>query len=62
MGKRRQNKESESKRKRLKQQQDAQLSTGLFSNNNEPEEIEKRNWDNEEQDYELKPRSQRNDN
>lgn len=62
MGKRRQNKESESKRKRLKQQQDAQLSTGLFSNNNEPEEIEKRNWDNEEQDYELKPRSQKNDN
>ena len=57
MGKRKQNKEVESKRKKAKQQQDAQLSTGLFSSNHDsPENEEIRDWDNEEQDYELKPK------
>lgn len=62
MGKRKQNKEVESKRKKAKQQQDAQLSTGLFSSNHDsPENEEIRDWDNEEQDYELKPRNRKND-
>lgn len=62
MGKRKQNKEVESKRKKVKQQQDAQLSTGLFSSNHDsPENDEIRDWDNEEQDYELKPRNRKND-
>lgn len=62
MGKRKQNKEVESKRKKVKQQQDAQLSTGLFSSSHDsPENDEIRDWDNEEQDYELKPRNTKND-
>lgn len=45
------------RRKKLKSEQDAQLSTGVFGDisDNDEEEIGP-NWDNEEQDYELKPR------
>lgn len=67
MGKRKQNKEVESKRKRLRQEKDSQLSSGLFSSNkNESasEEDDNNNeiidWDNEEQYYELKPRNVKN--
>lgn len=63
MGKRKQNKEVESKRKKAKQDQDAQLSTGLFSSNQDSQENDEiRDWDNEEQDYELRPRNRKSEN
>lgn len=56
MGKRKNNKLAESKRKKAKQDQDALLSSGLFASNQEDiSDVE--DWDNEEQDYELQPRS-----
>lgn len=62
MAKRKNVKEQENKRKKAKQQQDALLSTGLFKsaqNNESGSESESNNmdWDNEEQDYELRPRN-----
>lgn len=46
MGKRKAKTQELEKRKKLKQAQDAQLTTNLF----------KHDWENEEQDYELRPR------
>lgn len=54
MAKRR-NQAADERRKKLKQSQDDQLSTGLFSTDVENTPVN--DWDNEEQDYELKPRS-----
>ncbi|KAI5965037.1 hypothetical protein KGF57_000830 [Candida theae] len=45
------------KRKKIKQAQDAQLSTGLFNGDIDEEEYANgHDWENEEQDYELRPR------
>lgn len=49
MAKRRINEKEAARKKRTKQERDEELSTSVFN------EIE--DWDNEEQDYELKPRS-----
>lgn len=55
MGKRKNNsKEFQEKRKRI-EQQDAQLSGGVFTNVDD--ESEHQDWENEEQDYELRPRN-----
>ena len=57
MAKRKSKHQDLEKKKKLKQSQDEQLSTGLFNNvgqhDDEEEEI---NWDNQEMDYELVPR------
>ncbi|EGW29912.1 uncharacterized protein SPAPADRAFT_143913 [Spathaspora passalidarum NRRL Y-27907] len=60
MGKRKQNAEKLAKRKKLKQEQDAQLSTGLFASTTQVSDEEGNDWDNEEQEYELKPRNVKN--
>ncbi|RLV92932.1 Nucleolar complex-associated protein 3 [Spathaspora sp. JA1] len=60
MGKRKQNAEKLAKRKKSKQEQEAQLSTGLFSSANQVSEDEFNDWENDEQDYELKPRNVKN--
>lgn len=51
----RKNQAADDRRKKLKQEQDDLLSTGVFST--EVENSDVKDWDNEEQDYELKPRS-----
>ena len=60
MAKRKQKQQDIEKRKKLKQEQDAQLSTGLFNkvgNESESEKEENQiDWENEEMDYELIPR------
>ncbi|KAK6454312.1 nuclear export of pre-ribosomes [Scheffersomyces xylosifermentans] len=61
MGKRKNSSKDLEKRKKAKQHQDSQLSTGLFSSNVQDSDDESANdmdndWENEEQDYELKPR------
>lgn len=62
MGKRKQNSQALEKRKKLKQEQDAQLLTGLFSSStkNESYEEDANDWENGEQDYELRPRAHKN--
>ncbi|KAG7664921.1 uncharacterized protein J8A68_001559 [[Candida] subhashii] len=62
MGKRKNNAQALEKRKKLKQENDAQLSTGLFSSakntgDYEDEEEPSNDWENDEQDYELRPRT-----
>lgn len=63
MAKRKQKQQDIEKRKKLKQAQDAQLSTGLFnkvdgnSDNEQHGENEEIDWENEEMDYELVPRT-----
>lgn len=55
MGKRKINTKDFEKKKRAREEQDSELDLGLFKTDTaEPSEREK--WDNEEQDYELKPR------
>lgn len=57
MGKRKSNKAVESKRKKAKQDQDALLSSGIFASGTHEDISDVEDWDNEEQDYELQPRS-----
>ncbi|ODV67721.1 hypothetical protein HYPBUDRAFT_107239 [Hyphopichia burtonii NRRL Y-1933] len=62
MAKRKNNKELEAKRKKAKQEQDSLLSAGVFSTHDQNESEEDiKDWDNEEQDYELRPRSINNE-
>lgn len=56
MAKRKGSKVVENRRKKFKQQQDDQLSTGMFSAHGNDSDVDVKDWDNEEQDYELKPR------
>ncbi|KAG2732274.1 hypothetical protein G9P44_004691 [Scheffersomyces stipitis] len=64
MGKRKNNVKEQEKRKKAKQEKDSLLSTGLFQNNIGEERENDSNvpndWDNEEQDYELRPRKLKN--
>ncbi|ODV79115.1 uncharacterized protein CANTADRAFT_80679 [Suhomyces tanzawaensis NRRL Y-17324] len=54
MGKRKLNAKDQEKKKKAKQEQDLELSSGFFNSVNKPLH---QDWENEEQDYELKPRS-----
>lgn len=57
MGKRKNAKQGEVKRKKLKQEQDAQLSSGVFSGKlSDVENVSEGDWENEEQGYEMRPR------
>ncbi|CCG25089.1 intranuclear transport and DNA replication mediator [Candida orthopsilosis Co 90-125] len=57
MGKRKAKTQELEKRKKIKQAQDAQLSTGLFNGDIDEETyVNGHDWENEEQDYELRPR------
>ena len=58
MAKRKSKHQDLEKKKKLKQSQDEQLSTGLFNNvgQHDDEEEEEIDWDNQEMDYELVPR------
>lgn len=63
MGKRKQSKLVESKRKRAREELDALLASGagvFTSKQEENSNSEPIDWENEEQDYELKPRSVKN--
>ncbi|EMG47619.1 NOC3 Nucleolar complex-associated protein 3 [Candida maltosa Xu316] len=56
MAKRKNKQQDIEKRKKLKQQQDAQLATGLFNNVDNSDQEGEVDWENEEMDYELVPR------
>ncbi|CAH2356072.1 nucleolar complex-associated protein 3 [[Candida] railenensis] len=65
MGKKRQSKEIESKRKRAREESDAVLASGsgVFTSKQGSQTSEEPvDWENEEQDYELKPRTSKTNN
>lgn len=55
MGKRQRSKETESRRKKLKEDLESQILTGIFSNSNDKSDAVL-DWENTEQEYEVRPR------